>query len=217
MPTRDRRRFVPMAIRYFLRQDYPRTELVIVDDGSDPVVDLIPHHPAILYHRLEGRQVLGRKRNLACELAAGEFIAHWDDDDWSARERLRIQVEALETSGVSLSGTRSLRFYDPAAQRAWRYEWPRSRRPWAAGTSLCYRRSLWARSPFAEVAAGEDSRFVSHSAVTSIADVSDSGCIVALIHDRNTVTKSGRGPCWKMIPVAEVEQLLGPDFSHYQS
>ena len=110
----------------------------------------------------------------------------------------------------------SLRFYDPAVRRAWRYEWPHSRRPWAAGTSLCYRRSLWARSPFAEVAAGEDSRFVWRSAVTSIADVSDSNCLVALIHDRNTVAKSGRGTYWSSISVSEVERLLGSDLRNYQ-
>ena len=217
MPTHDRRRFVPLAIRYFLRQDYPRAELVIVDDGADPVADLVPAHPAVRYHRLEGRRVLGAKRNLACELAAGEIIAHWDDDDWSAPGRLSVQAGALEASGAALSGTRSLRFYEPASRRAWRYEWPRSRRPWAAGTSLCYRRSLWERSPFAEVAAGEDARFVWRSAVTSIADVSESDCLVALIHDGNTVPKSGRGAYWGGIAVEEVERLLGPDVGYYQA
>jgi glycosyltransferase involved in cell wall biosynthesis/GT2 family glycosyltransferase len=217
MPTNDRRRFVPLAIRYFLRQDYPNAELVIVDDGTDAVADLVPKHPAVRYHRLDGRRVLGAKRNLACELAAGEIIAHWDDDDWSAPGRLSTQVEALEASGAVLSGMNSLPFYDPAGRRAWRYEWPQSRRPWAAGTSLCYRRSLWERSPFAEVAAGEDARFVWRSAVTSIADVSGSNCLVALVHDRNTVAKSGRGAYWSSIPVDEVERLLGPDTGHYRA
>ena len=32
MPTRDRRRFVPQAIRQFLDRDYENRELVIVDD-----------------------------------------------------------------------------------------------------------------------------------------------------------------------------------------
>ena len=201
MPTHDRRGFVPLAIRYFLRQDYPDAELVIVNDGTDAVADLVPQHPAVRYHRLDERRVLGAKRNLACELAAGEIIAHWDDDDWSAPGRLSTQVEALEASGAVLSGMNSLRFYDPAGRRAWRYQWPQSRRPWAAGTSLCYRRSLWERTPFAEVAAGEDARFVWRSAVTSVADVSGSDCLVALVHDRNTVAKSGRGAYWSSIPV----------------
>jgi len=217
MPTRDRRRFVPLAIRYFLHQDYPNAELVVVDDGADSVADLVPAHPAVQYHRLEARRALGTKRNIACELAKGEIIAHWDDDDWSAPRRLRTQVEALEESGVTLSGIHSLRFYAPAVRRAWRYEWPHSRRPWAAGTSLCYRRSLWTKSPFADVEAGEDSRFVRCSAVRSIADVSDSNCLVALIHAGNTVAKSARGTHWSTIPVSEVERLLGSDLRNYQA
>jgi glycosyltransferase involved in cell wall biosynthesis len=42
MPTRNRRRFVSQAIGYFLRQDYPNKELVVVDDGEDAVANLIP-------------------------------------------------------------------------------------------------------------------------------------------------------------------------------
>src|SRR4030095_9083631 len=49
MPTYNRRLFVPQAIQYFLRQDYPRKELVIVDDGSDPVADLLPPHQPLRY------------------------------------------------------------------------------------------------------------------------------------------------------------------------
>ena len=40
MPTADRRRFVPQAIRNFLAQDYAERELVILDDGADSIADL---------------------------------------------------------------------------------------------------------------------------------------------------------------------------------
>ena len=42
MPTFNRRSYVPQALRCFLRQDYPNLELLIVDDGSDPVRDCVP-------------------------------------------------------------------------------------------------------------------------------------------------------------------------------
>jgi hypothetical protein len=35
MPTNNRRTFVPKAIEFFLRQDYPNRQLIIIDDGSD--------------------------------------------------------------------------------------------------------------------------------------------------------------------------------------
>jgi glycosyltransferase involved in cell wall biosynthesis len=74
MPTRNRRPFVSQSIWYFLRQDYPNKELLILDDGEDNVADLIPDDERIRYVRVD-RQVLGAKRNLGCELSRGEFIA----------------------------------------------------------------------------------------------------------------------------------------------
>lgn len=216
MPTLDRRTFVPRAIEYFRRQDYPAKELVILDDGRDPVADLVPEDPAIVYQRLDHRVVLGAKRNLACEIAQGTFIAHWDDDDWQAQHRLSTQVGRLVETGYDICGSRALRFYDPAASRAWRYEWPAGGRIWAAGSSLCYGRDLWHRSPFPEVATGEDSRFVWSRAVRSMCDVSDTDSQIALIHPGNTVPKTVRGANWSPVPAEEVERLLGPDLDFYR-
>ena len=84
MPTANRRRFVPLAIRYFLAQDYPNKELLILDDGDDSVADLLPDHPQVRYMREPKGRTLGVKRNRLCELAQGDIIAHWDDDDWHA-------------------------------------------------------------------------------------------------------------------------------------
>src|SRR4051794_36348973 len=84
MPTYNRRAYVPRAIEYFLRQDYPNKELIIVDDGTDPVSDLVPADERIRYIRLNVKQPIGTKRNLACQEARGSIIIHWDDDDWHA-------------------------------------------------------------------------------------------------------------------------------------
>jgi cellulose synthase/poly-beta-1,6-N-acetylglucosamine synthase-like glycosyltransferase len=71
MPSFNRRRFVPRAIMYFLRQDYPNKELVLVDDGTDPIGDLIPADPRLHYIQIPQRASRGAKRNLACEQASG--------------------------------------------------------------------------------------------------------------------------------------------------
>ena len=70
MPTFNRRPFVPHAIRYFLCQDYPKKELIVVDDGTDPVVDLMRDNESIRYVRLTDRRTVGAKRNLACRRCA---------------------------------------------------------------------------------------------------------------------------------------------------
>ena len=72
MPTCDRRRFVSLAIQLFHEQQWPNRELIVVDDGSDPIGDLISA-PDVRYIRLPRRTSIGTKRNLACAEAPGEF------------------------------------------------------------------------------------------------------------------------------------------------
>jgi glycosyltransferase involved in cell wall biosynthesis len=55
MPTANRRAFVGHAIEQFLPQDYPRRELIVVDDGEDCIADLIPEHDLVRYLRLDLR------------------------------------------------------------------------------------------------------------------------------------------------------------------
>jgi O-antigen biosynthesis protein len=214
MPTADRRPFIAKAIEYFRRQDYPAKELVIVDDGEDGVADLA-EGADVRYHRLDRRVVLGAKRNLACELASGDFIAHFDDDDWYAPGRLSTQIGRLLDSGTDLSGVLALPFYDGRSRKAWRYEWPGGKRNWAAGSSLCYRKDLWTQSAFPEVATGEDSRFVWSKGERSMSDVSDTNSLVAIIHRRNTVLKNVHGAHWHPVAAENIERLLGGDLDFY--
>lgn len=104
MPTGNRRDFVAQALRSFQAQDYPRRELVIVDDGDDPIDDLVEHLPEVNYVRLSERTSIGAKRNLAVQHARGAIIAHWDDDDWYAPDRLRYQVAPIVCGEADLTG-----------------------------------------------------------------------------------------------------------------
>src|SRR5260370_9345555 len=92
MPTFNRRPFVPLAIRSFQAQEYPHKELLIVDDGDDPIEDLIEHLPVIRYIRLKQRTSIAAKPNLACHEAGGEIIAHGDDATGSPPNRLSIHT-----------------------------------------------------------------------------------------------------------------------------
>jgi len=64
-PTFNRRPFIPIMFQCFLNQDYPsdRMEWIIVDDGTDPIQDLIDKSniPQIKYFREEKKNVIGSK------------------------------------------------------------------------------------------------------------------------------------------------------------
>ena len=55
MPTCDRRGVRPARARVFPRQDYPNRELIVVDDGDDPVGDLVRGRAGVRYVRSTGR------------------------------------------------------------------------------------------------------------------------------------------------------------------
>jgi glycosyltransferase involved in cell wall biosynthesis len=217
MPTRDRRAFLPQAIAYFQRQDYDNRELIILDDGDDPVADLIPPDRRIRYARLERPVRLGDKRNLACEMASGSILVHWDDDDWYAPWRVRSQVDAFIQSGRALSGSPRVLFYAPGLQRAWFYEYPGTVGRWLAGATLCYTRSLWERHPFASVDIGEDALFVEGVAQYGTHIFQDPFSIVAIIHPANASPKLTSDRGWLPYPLAQVLELLGPDQGFYTS
>jgi glycosyltransferase involved in cell wall biosynthesis len=216
MPTRNRRPWVAQAIRYFLRQDYPERELLILDDGEDHVPDLVPDDPRIRYVALDRPMILGEKRNRACELARGAIIAHWDDDDWHAPHRLSYQVAELEGRGAEMCGPNRVLFFDPVAGRAWQYEYPTGKRVWVAGGAMCYRRELWERNPFPAVHVGEDTRFVYGRGAVRPLVLGEHRFFAALVHGGNTSRKVTTGSYWRPHPLADVRSLLGSDYEFYE-
>ncbi len=215
MPTCDRRQFVPQAIAYFLRQDYLNRELIVVDDGADSVADLMPADPRVRYIRLPRKHVLGDKRNIACRAAQGEIIAHWDDDDWIAPWRIDYQMRQLEATRADLCGLSTLLFYAPGANTGWQYIYSDAGQPWVAGGTLCYRKAFWQAHPFANIAIGEDARFVwSHGAKRVVA-LERHDFYVALIHPRNTSPKRTTDARWHAYPAGDIRRLLGADAAFY--
>jgi len=69
MPPRDRRTFVPGAIRCFLRQDHAAREPLILDDGAGSMRDLVPD-PRIRYVHLDGPRSRSRTSTLLRRISA---------------------------------------------------------------------------------------------------------------------------------------------------
>lgn len=191
--TRNRREWLPKAIQCFLNQTYEKKELLILADGQD-VRDLVPKDERITLYHTDRAMQIGEKRNFGCSLATGEVIAHWDDDDFSAPERLADQVRRLCQSGKAVTGYRSMRFTD--GERWWQYRGPVGS---ATGTSLCYLRSFWERNKFPCIQVQEDKHFViqAHNQ-ESLDDVSeDLGLMYATNHPGNTSPREvNHASCW---------------------
>lgn len=104
MPTFERPEFVRHAFNQFIAQTYPCKELVIVDDGRTPIPASVSNHPWVKYIRLGERLSLGEKHNVGTTQAQGEYIIHWDDDDWFNPHRIGIQIEPLALGQADFTG-----------------------------------------------------------------------------------------------------------------
>jgi len=97
-PTFNRRPFIPFMIQCFEHQTYPkdRIEWIIIDDGTDPILDLVTHIKQVKYTYYKEKMVLGRKRNLMHNKCSGDIIIYMDDDDYYPPERIEHAVQMLQ-------------------------------------------------------------------------------------------------------------------------
>jgi glycosyltransferase involved in cell wall biosynthesis len=213
MPTRDRRALARQAIWYFLRQDYPAKELIVLDDGDDAIEDLTRGDERIRYVRLPATAV-GAKRNLGAELAAGEFVAQWDDDDWIGYTRLSAQVSELAATGADVHACAELLHYRVDAGDAWllRPRWP-AEPDLPPGPLLC-RRSVAQAHRFATTGSGEQRAFLAGLDPARVRRAA-APWYLAVVHRSNLAGRSLDDPRWSPRPFGEVTARLETDVSFY--
>ena len=103
-PTFNRRPFIPFMIKCFEHQTYPKDciEWIIIDDGTDKIVDLVSHIPQVKYFAYNEKMTLGKKRNLMHDKSTGEIIVYIDDDDYYPPERISHAVTVLQKNPQAL-------------------------------------------------------------------------------------------------------------------
>ena len=151
-------------------------------------------------HIEEGRPI-GEKRNFGSELARGEVVASWDDDDWSAPGRLTDQLNRLRQSGKAVTGYHSMLFTDGL-------RWLKFKGQQRAnlGTSLVYLKSWWKDHRFPARQVFEDGEFIREAMLHSQYTSADAGeLMVASIHGENSSPRRLTGDSWiKLIKIPEI-------------
>jgi glycosyltransferase involved in cell wall biosynthesis len=145
MPTKGRPAFVAQAIRYFQRQDYGRTELLIAYERESDLPGRVDD-PRVIYIMTPPGSTRGAKRNVAVQHAAGTLIAQWNDDDWYAPNRLSAQAEPILRGAADICGLNDTLFLSMLEGTCWRASTELFDRMFVenvhAGT-LVYRRTVW--------------------------------------------------------------------------
>jgi glycosyltransferase involved in cell wall biosynthesis len=161
----------------------------------------VPDDPRIRYINTGLRwDSIGAKRNVACQHARGQIIQHFDDDDWSAPDRMSKQVEMLTADPQrKVVGFNTMAFLDCRNGEAWRYH---SHSRYALGTSLCYWREWWQQMRFPALNVGEDNHFVTRS--RGVLYTEDAGLLMMARAHGKTTSEKFKGSNWRRIEVSEL-------------
>uniref|UniRef100_A0A6C0FDP3 Uncharacterized protein n=1 Tax=viral metagenome TaxID=1070528 RepID=A0A6C0FDP3_9ZZZZ len=189
-PTFNRRPFWPMAIKCFEDYTYPkeRMEWIIVDDGSDPIEDLVKHIPQVKYYREEKQMILGRKRNYMHEKTKGDIIIYQDDDDYYPPERVSHAVEKLMADPNVIAGGSSILFlYFKHIQQMFRFG-PYGKNHSTAGT-FAFKRKLLSMSKYDDFKAlAEEKDFLKDYTIPFV-QFDPLKTILVFSHNHNTFDK----------------------------
>ena len=127
-------KYVAKSIESILDQSFEDFELIICDDAStDSTVQILEKYAALDSRiRLivnEKNHKLAYSLNKCIEMSDSEFVARMDDDDFSHRNRIEIQVKFLEQNpSYALVGTSCTLFDNNGKWGKKLYNGPRSRR-----------------------------------------------------------------------------------------
>jgi glycosyltransferase involved in cell wall biosynthesis len=191
MPTRDREEFVIQSIFYFERQDYPKRELLILDDSDKPFDGYTSQSKRIRYLHLDSVMSIGKKRNLGCHYARGVFIAQWDDDDWYAPQRLSKQIAPLLTGECDITGLGGGTILELNRWEFWKSSFVRR----VLEGTIAYRRQVWKElAQYPNQSFGECGAFLADAkrSGATLKKIPSDELFVYLLHGNNTLNSDGK-------------------------
>lgn len=127
LATCGRAEHVARAIHCYVQQNYPNKELVVVSQGAEEANSKIIQHINSLSRRdirfyvAPSRLSLGAMRNLTCEIASGELLCQWDDDDLYSPTRITDQFKSLKSHSkyVASAFSRFLKYFKLDKELFW--------------------------------------------------------------------------------------------------
>ena len=215
-PTRNRRELLPRLINCFKTQSWPNKELLILDDTYEETnLFTLPDDEEITFIKTQLTSSIGRKRNELIARSTGDFIAHFDDDDFYSPNYLTTMANTLISSKhdlIKLAGwfclhenTDTLGFWDTTRKDLPHIMFSgkntiamisskftdKSYRSYLTGYgfSYFYRKSIWENQSFPDINLGEDTVFIENilNKGYQAMFMQDSSCIcIHIIHKINT-------------------------------
>jgi hypothetical protein len=163
-------------------------EWIIIDDGSDPVEDLVASHPRVKYFKYDTKMTLGKKRNLLHEKSRGEILVYMDDDDYYPPQRVSHAVHMLVTHPDALcAGSSEIYIYFKHIGQMKRFG-PYGPNHATAGT-FAFKRKLLKHHRYNEDACLAEERAFLKDYTVPFVQLDPMKVILVFSHDHNTFDK----------------------------
>ena len=188
-PTFNRRPFIPIIIKCFENQTYPREKMewIIIDDGTDKIEDLVAHLPYVKYFKYEEKMTLGKKRNISNEKAKGDIIVYMDDDDYYPPDRVSHAVERLRESKALCAGSSAMFIYFKHIDKTYQFG-PYGPNHSTAAT-FAFKRELLSQTKFDEDSCiAEEKKFLKGYTIPFV-QLDSKSSILVFSHNHNSFDK----------------------------
>jgi glycosyltransferase involved in cell wall biosynthesis len=127
MVTNGRHELVKKSIRCYMQQTYLNKNMVVLSQGSVEQNAVIEHYlkslgrPDIFFMTAPRDICFGMMRNTSVEIATGDIICQWDDDDLYHPDRLMTQYKALRADSRNIASLYCdfLKYYMTAGELYW--------------------------------------------------------------------------------------------------
>ena len=189
-PTFNRRPFIPIMIKCFEHQTYPKDKIewIIVDDGTDKIEELVSHIPQVKYLKFDEKMTLGKKRNILNDNSRGDIIVFMDDDDYYPPDRISHVVEKLKSNPRALcAGSSEMFIFFKHINKMYKFG------PYgpnhATAATFAYRRELLTKTRFDEMnSVAEERKFLKEYTIPFV-QLDSKKTIVVFSHNHNSFDK----------------------------
>ena len=192
-PTFNRRPFFKGIIKSVMSQDYPKDliEWVIVDDGTDPIEDLVKDIPFVKYFKVTNKLRLGQKRNYMHDMCSFKeddtILVYMDDDDYYPTDRVSHAVDKLTHSSALCAGSSEIYIWFNTLNKMYRFG-PYGPNHSTAGT-FAFKRALLKQTRYEDDALlAEEKHFLKNYTIPFV-QLNPIKTILVFSHEQNTFDK----------------------------
>ena len=183
-----RNSFIPLLNHCVNYQSYPSShmEWIILDDSNHDRSKEFDLEIAT-YVKLFKKFNIGRKRQIACDMACGEFIVFFDDDDVHFSHRVEVSVKKLQKTGARfISGNSKMMISNLKTENI--YEVGPFHKNHCTANTMCFRKEIFSGTSFrASDKAGEEAFFLKNWQIP-VVQLNMEDTIICLGHNDYTIS-----------------------------